>query len=70
MKKIACGGTEQIQNSHNVDEAGCKSKCDADKNCTYLWYRSANQKCNLHSSCDTWANYAMSKGKLFRKKSD
>ena len=65
---IACGNAEQIESSQNVDEAGCKNKCDADNDCTYLWTRSQNQKCILFSSCDTLVDYPLSSGKLFKKK--
>ena len=65
-KNIACGGSEKIEDYNRVDEAGCKNKCDADENCTYLWYRSRpSKKCILYSSCDTKANSY--KGKLFKK---
>ena len=67
-KNIACGSTEQIESSLNVDEAGCKDKCDADENCYYLWYRMENQKCILFSSCNTLVDYPLSSGILYKKK--
>ena len=67
-KKIACGVSEKIQDFGGVSESGCKTRCNADENCTYLWYRSQIQKCMLYSSCDTLADYALSAGKLFKKK--
>ena len=67
---IACGGTEKIVDYKQVDEAGCKTKCDANENCTYLWHSSANKKCILYSSCDTKGNFTLRKGKLFKKKLD
>ena len=68
--RIACGDSEKIENSQNVDEAGCKNKCDADENCNYLWYRSTNQKCMLYSSCNTLIDNPLANGKLFKKKLD
>ena len=68
-KNIACGGGEKIED-YKQDEAGCKNKCDADENCTYLWKSSVTKKCILYSSCDTKVNYPLPKGKMFKKKLD
>ena len=70
-----CAFTGQIKRLNEkdfqgVDEGGCKNECDADENCTYLFYRSQNQKCILCSSYDTQADYQPKKGKLFKKKLD
>ena len=65
---LACGVTERIGDFQEVDEDGCKKKCDADENCTYLWHRSANQRCILCIQ-DTVAP-GKQQAKLFKKKGD
>ena len=66
--QIACGAAEQIEVFTNMDEAGCKDKCDEYKSCSYFWTRSTNLKCILYSSCDTLVDHPLSSGKLFKKK--
>ena len=66
--QIACGTGEQIEDFTNIDEAGCKDKCNEYESCSYFWTRSTNLECILYSSCDTLVDYPLSSGKLFKKK--
>ena len=66
--QIACGSTEQIEVFANINEAGCKDKCDEYKSCSYFWTNSTNLECILYSSCDTMIDHPLSSGKLFKKK--
>ena len=65
-KKVGCGAMYKIGGFSRTSEAACKSKCDANKECTYLWSRQSSKKCVLYRSCDGQSEAYV--GKRFKKK--
>ena len=65
-----CSNAEEIKRLYSLGLTGCKEKCDAEKNCTYIWHKYVNaddSQCFLYSSCNSQPDYNQSGGKLHKK---
>ena len=66
-----CSNAEEIKRLYIKNLGACKSKCDAEKNCTYIWHKwnvkEKDSKCFLYSSCNRKPDYRQYGGKLHKK---
>ena len=66
-----CSNAEEIKRLFIKNQSACKAKCDAEKNCTYVWHKwnvkADNSKCFLYSSCNSQPDYKQYGGKLHKK---
>ena len=66
-----CSTAEEITRLALSTIIGCEDKCNADKNCTYIWYKwqivDSAIDCYLYSSCKNQPDYNQNGGKLIQK---
>ena len=65
-----CSTAEEIKRLVHSSVTGCEGGCDAEKNCTHIWYKWIavdELKCYLYSSCNNKPDYDQVGGKLMQK---
>ena len=65
-----CPTAEGIKQFVDSTITGCEDKCNAEKNCTHIWYKWIavdELKCYLYSSCNKKPDYDQVGGKLMQK---
>ena len=64
-----CPTAEGIKQFVDSTITGCEDKCNAEKNCTHIWYISngITIDCYLYSSCNNQPDYNQIGGSLIQK---